>query len=352
MSISLNFVRTFFFLVSVSIITFTVMHDPEGTWAKNSTWGLSLGLLLGSTCLILDFFLRKSTLRSFHSMILGGVLGYFFGHMLIAFFDSIISFCPTPASYTSSLIHTSLLLLGTYTGMIWIVKASEEFCISIPFIKLTSTGSQKPDLLLDHSALADSRLVDLATTGLLNHMLILPRFLVKELYTQIENEDDHIKNKAKKSLNTVKTLETIPGLGLRFSEMDFTELHDSTNKLFRLAKLIDAGIISADLTRSTPCCVEGISIINLHTISQALKPLTQTGEILRIKVQRHGKEPCQGVGYLEDGTMVVVNSGGKYLGAFVDAQVLSVKHTTAGRMVFCNACEEKAEEELVYEYKK
>ena len=87
--------------------------------------------------------------------------------------------------------------------------------------------------------------------------------------------------------------------------------------------------------------IEGIRIINIHTLSNALKPLMQAGEFIKIKIQRYGKEPRQGVGYLDDGTMVVVNGGGNYIGEAIDAKVLSVKHTTSGRMIFCNAMDEE-----------
>jgi uncharacterized protein YacL len=87
--------------------------------------------------------------------------------------------------------------------------------------------------------------------------------------------------------------------------------------------------------------IEGVRVINLHTLSNALKPLMQAGEHIKIKIQRYGKEPRQGVGYLEDGTMVVVNGGGEYIGEIIDAKVLSVKHTSSGRMIFCNAPDEE-----------
>jgi uncharacterized protein YacL len=91
--------------------------------------------------------------------------------------------------------------------------------------------------------------------------------------------------------------------------------------------------------------IEGITVVNLHALSNALKPLMQGGELIRIKIQRYGKEPRQGVGYLEDGTMVVVNGGGDYIGDTIEARVLSVKHTSSGRMIFCNVAEEGAEGE-------
>jgi uncharacterized protein YacL len=100
-------------------------------------------------------------------------------------------------------------------------------------------------------------------------------------------------------------------------------------------------LITADISRIQMASIEGIRVINIHTLSNALKPLMQAGEFIKIKVQRYGKEPRQGVGYLEDGTMVVVNGGGNYIGETIDAKVLSVKHTTSGRMIFCNAIDEE-----------
>jgi len=116
---------------------------------------------------------------------------------------------------------------------------------------------------------------------------------------------------------------------------------DTMSKMVRLARLIDANIMTADISRVQMSSVEGVRIINLHTLSNALKPLMQAGENIKIKIQRYGKEPRQGVGYLEDGTMVVVNGGGQFIGETIDAQVLSVKHTSSGRMIFCNALDDE-----------
>lgn len=111
-------------------------------------------------------------------------------------------------------------------------------------------------------------------------------------------------------------------------------------KLIRLARLQDANIMTADINRVQQAMIDGIRIINLHLLANALKPITQTGEFLHIKIQRYGKEPRQGVGYLEDGTMVVVNGGAEFIGETIKTQVLSVKHTSSGRMIFCNAMDE------------
>jgi uncharacterized protein YacL len=111
--------------------------------------------------------------------------------------------------------------------------------------------------------------------------------------------------------------------------------------------MIDADLLTADISRIEQASIEGVRIINIHTLSNALKPLTHSGETLTIKVQRYGKEPRQGVGYLEDGTMVVINGGADFIGETIKTHVLSVKHTSSGRMIFCNALEDE-EDDIPY----
>jgi uncharacterized protein YacL len=162
---------------------------------------------------------------------------------------------------------------------------------------------------------------------------------MKELYAQAETGDEMSQVKSKKSLENIKKLEEMSDLNIRYNDTDFSEVKDQTAKLIRLARLLDSNILTADISSIQSSTTEGIKIINLHTLSNALKPLMQAGENLSIKVQRYGKEPKQGIGYLEDGTMVVINGGGDYIGETIKVQVLSVKHTTSGRMIFSNTLE-------------
>ncbi len=179
---------------------------------------------------------------------------------------------------------------------------------------------------------------------------MIPRFIIKELYTLAEIGDEFSKSKARKCLDVIKKLEAISELELRFNDTDFPDVKETQGKLLRLARLLDANLLTADISRVQMASIEGIRVINIHTLSNALKPLMQAGEYIKIKVQRYGKEPRQGVGYLSDGTMVVVNGGGNYIGDTIDAKVLSVKHTSSGRMIFCNAVDdENLEDEEEYE---
>jgi len=224
--------------------------------------------------------------------------------------------------------------------MIMTARAAGELYISLPLIKFKSTRLKKKDILVDASVLNDPRIIDLASSGLLDNHLVMPRYIMTELYAQVERSDEGLRNRARKNLEVIKKLEGLPTLDLRYSDTDIPDIKDPHDKLVKLARLLDANIITADINQIHQSSVEDVRIIKFQQLCNALKPLSQTGEYITIKIQRYGKEPRQGVGYLDDGTMVVVNGGAEYIGETIKGQVLSVKHTSSGRMIFCNAMEE------------
>jgi uncharacterized protein YacL len=342
MNIYLSFIRLFFVLLSVLFLTtYTITFSSTGLNLLNVSMGVISGTVFGLILICLDTLFRRFNLRSFNIAILGLFFGYLMGQALMLVFNSAIVLSTVTLSLSSlTLIKITVYLFSTYLGMVMTARASEELHVSLPFIKFKPTSHKKKDIITDPSILTDSRIIDLATSGLLDHHLILPRFVLKELYSQLESSDESIKAKARRSLDVVKKLESIRTLDLRYADTDFPEVKDSLTKLIRLARLLDANIMTADMNRVQQSSIEGIRIINLHMLSNALKPLTQTGEYINIKIQRYGKEARQGVGYLDDGTMVVVNGGAEYIGDTIKAQVLSVKHTSSGRMIFCNSTEE------------
>ncbi len=343
MNITLTFLRLFFFVLCIFFMTTYMLSSPTGTVPENALIGIVLGGGLGLLLIGFDTLFRKFNLRSFNIAIIGLFFGYLMGEALVLILKAILDISSATVLFqpqTIEMIEIALFLFGTYLGTIMTLKASDELYVSIPFIKFSPSEQKKKDLVLDSSAIVDARLIDLIATGLFDYQLVIPRFIIKEFYSQSEIGDEMSKSKAKKGLDHIKKLEEISHLHIRFSDTDFPEVRDPQGKLIRLARLIDANIFSADISKIQMSSIEGIKVINLHSLSTALKPLMQTGEYIKIKIQRHGKEPRQGVGYLDDGTMVVINGGGKYLGETIDGQVLSVKHTSSGRMVFCNACDE------------
>jgi uncharacterized protein YacL len=350
MNISLTFMRTLFVVLSVFFMTTFMLSSPNGAVHINALIGIILGLVFGALLIGFDITFKRFNLRSFNIAIIGIFIGYLMGQALVLVFDAIleisrISIVLQPQ--TLEIIKIALFLFGTYLGTIMTLRASDELYVSIPFVKFSPTTEKKKDLIIDSSVLADARIIDVSTTGLLDHQLVVPRFVIKELYAQAEIGDEFSKSKARRCLEVIKKLEAVPELELRFNDTDFPDVKETQGKMLRLARLLDANLLTADISRVQMASIEGIRVINIHTLSNALKPLMQAGEFIKIKIQRYGKEPRQGVGYLDDGTMVVVNGGGNYIGETIDAKVLSVKHTTSGRMIFCNAIDE---ENLTDEY--
>lgn len=344
MNVALAFTRVFFVILSIFFLTAYMISGPDGYKAANLGLGVLMGAVLGGVLIGFDLLFKKFNLRAFNIAIVGLFIGYLMGQALVLILSAILDISAASihlAPRTVEVMEIALFLFGVYTGMLMSLRAADEFYVSIPFVKLTPTVHKKKDLLVDISVLSDARIIDLAGSGVVDHHLVIPRFLVKEIYAQAESSDEMMRTKARRSLDVIKKLEAIADLDLRYNDTDFPEVKDPMSKMIRLARLLDANIMTADISRVQMASVEGVRIINLHTLSNALKPLMQAGENIKIKIQRYGKEPRQGVGYLEDGTMVVVNGGGQFIGEAIDAQVLSVKHTSSGRMIFCNALDEE-----------
>lgn len=301
---------------------------------------LFAGLLIGLDALFKQFHLRGLILAAF-----GLFLGYVMSVAILITFQLLIE--TTQISIDPlllSFLKTCLILFSAYFGMALTAKAAEEYSLSLPFIHLKATGSKRRDILLDPAILSDPRLIDLMNSGLLDQQLILPKFAIKELQNLAENGDEMGKAKGRKSLDTLKKLEGFHDINLRIVEDDFPEIKDPHSKLASLAKQLDANILTAEINKIQQSELDGSKVININFLSHALKPVTTAGEQILIKIQRFGKEPRQGIGYLDDGTMVVVNGGAEFIGETIKAMVLSVKSTTSGRMIFCNAFEDPLSE--------
>ena len=342
MSLSMPFIRILFLALCVLISSsLTLQQTAPHTTILTFIFGIFCGLFVGGVIISFEIFFQKLNLRTFNVATLGLFFGVLMGEAVMQITQGVFSVTLLEISpVLFALTKTGIFLFTCYMGMMLALRASNEIYMSIPFVKFKSTIQKKKDLIVDTSALADTRLLDLAATGLVDQQLIIPNFIMKELQDLVDNNEESLRLKARRGLEAIKKLESTPGLDLRFSEVCPIDSKDTINQLTRIARLLEANILTADMTRSTQDILDGVRIINLNALSTSLKPLSQTGEILNIKIQRYGKEPRQGVGYLDDGTMVVVNGAAEFIGDSIRALVLSVKQTSSGRMIFCNSMEE------------
>lgn len=337
-------VKLLFAALSIAL-AMKMTTDALGMTFQSIATGALTGALLFGFVFAIGALLKKTTPRELNTITVGLLFGALLGYALA--FVAKEAFALTGTETIADGVAAFIYLISLYLGVIITAKAEEDIQLSIPFLKLEPTAQKKRDLLLDLSILQDARVIDLAQSGLLDERVVLPRSVIKELQELLQNGDETTKTRARRTLDVIAKLEALPSLKLRFTDADFSE-KDATTKMIRLAIMIDADLLTADISRIEQASVEGVRIINIHSLSNALKPLTHSGETLTIKVQRYGKEPRQGVGYLEDGTMVVINGGADFIGETIKTHVLSVKHTSSGRMIFCNALEDEEEDEIPY----
>lgn len=338
MGLPITFIRAIFLILTVVFaISASTQYFEGGFNLINIAVGLLSGGAMYAILIGMDVFFKQFNLKAFNTAALGLLFGFLMAEAAMFVLNGILA--PQDSS-TLLPLRFVVYLFCAYFGMIMTARSSEELHVSIPFIQFKQMSHKKKDILVDISILTDPRIIDLASSGLLDHQLILPRFALKELYTLSETGDEGAKTRSRRCLEVIKKLEAITTLDLRYVDTDFPEIKDPMTKLIRMARFLDTNIITSDINRIQQASIEGVRIINIHMLSNALKPITQSGEFINIKIQRYGKEARQGVGYLEDGTMVVVNGGAEFIGETIKAQVLSVKHTSSGRMIFCNTCEE------------
>lgn len=331
------FFRLFFALISCLTAVAYELSSSNNSLFWSVLQGSFIGCLTFGLMLAVESFLQKNSLRAVSTAVVGLFIGSIMA-LVLTLSLKVLFMTLAPQLELSPLLLLVTFLSCIYLGIMLTVSSSESWWLSIPFVRLApASQNQKKEILLDISALEDMRLIELARSGLLDHQLVVPTFVIKDMQKAMESSDEAIRLRGRKSYEHLKRLENIETLGLQVKEFHFGENEEVGTKLGRAAKLLQAYIMTAQdqsLLRSED---DDAPVISLENIAAALKPGVQRGEYLQIKIQRLGKEPKQGVGYLDDGTMVVVNGGGEFLGQQIRTQVLSQKYSSSGKIVFCNA---------------
>jgi uncharacterized protein YacL len=336
--------------VSLFIILSFLFTRPlfEASIILNLITGMVISALLCFLLVSLDTAVRKLHLRVLGTLILGLFVGIFLGKALGGIFDTIIfssAFGNSIPSYLITFPKAILYLISIHLGIVATFTYGEELHISIPFVRFNKTSSREKNIIIDGSVLSDPRAIDFLSTGILNSRVILPTFILRDLQEKLDSCEEHVGASIRRAIAVIEKLKLIKNLNIKENETDFSDITDVKKKVHRLAKITKSTILTAEGSKLN---IEGseVEYLDLSSIANSLKNIMMAGESIEIKVQRYGKEPNQGVGYLEDGTMVVINNGGNFIGEIIETQVISVKQTSAGRIIFTNAMVEGTEEEV------
>jgi uncharacterized protein YacL len=291
--------------------------------------GVAIGALAAITMIFIEVGLRKVSVSGLSSAVFGLILGLIMAKLV----GDAFSLASMDADLLSR-IRVGLTLIFCYLGMVMALRGKDEFNIIIPYVRLRRQDQSLDVVLLDTSVIIDGRIVDICKTRFLGGKVIIPKFVLRELQQIADSTDPIKRQRGRRGLEILNTIQNEPGMDITIHEQDFSETSEVDAKLVLLAKLLEAKILTVDFNLNRVASIQGIKVLNINELANALKPVVFPGEEMHIKLIKEGKEHNQAIGYLDDGTMVVVEDARRLIGQDVKVVVTSVLQTQAGRMIF------------------
>ena len=310
-----------------------------GIKAEYDYIGLISGFGISLLIILIEISLRKVSGR----ILIGGLLGLTGGVLISSIINSsLASILPNKQRFFMQFLLS--VLLG-YLGVILGIKRAEGFHIS-DIVRTLRGGSPDENIkILDTSVIIDGRISDICETGFLEGTFILPQFILQELQYIADSSDPLKRARGRRGLDILHKIQKMADLNVKIIEEDFPKIKDVDSKLVALAKVLNAKIITNDFNLNKVAELQGVAVLNINELANAVKPVVLPGETMKVFVLKEGKEVGQGVAYLDDGTMVVVENARRYIGKNVEVAVTSVLQTTAGRMIFTRLKEDAEREE-------
>ncbi len=294
--------------------------------------GMVIGFGFGWLMIAVDEMLKGFSLRAFSATTFGLILGIVVAQLIdrSGLFDKV-------DESTRLLVRLCLFLAFSYIGMVLAMRSNkEDFSLIIPYVRFAPRN--KPDnlMLLDTSAIIDGRIADLIEGSFLEGMIVVPRFVLKELQAIADSSDPIKRARGRRGLEMLNRIQRNTRNEVKIHDGDFPDEKEVDTKLIRLARNLGAKLFTNDYNLSQIAELQKVHYVNLHDLAKSLKTVLLPGEVLSLKLVREGKDKGQGVGYLPDGTMVVVNNGHNQIGHQVEVQVQSLLQTGAGVIVFAD----------------
>jgi uncharacterized protein YacL len=308
-----------------AIVYFQISRDAKG---------LAVGLAVGLLIIGVEFMLERIKLLT----IIVAMLGAFMGLILAKFMDYAVS--QTANAQLIKVWETyNPLVQGAmaYIGLMFMILKFPE--IGDLDKDILAAGRKRGSELkvLDTSAIIDGRIMDICQTKFLSGTMVVPRFILHELHALADSPDAAKRARGRRGLDILARMQEDKVAPVKILDKDVPEVQEVDHKLVRIARELGAPVVTTDFNLNKVCALEGVVVLNVNDLTTALKPVVLPGEQMSIFVMREGKEREQGVGYLDDGTMVVVEEGRKLIGKRGDVSVVSILQTSAGRMIFAKA---------------
>ena len=295
-----------------------------------SNMDAGVGALLGIAIVTFEWRLRLVSLKRLIGAAIGSVLGIFGAYLFALVIRNSI-----PPGHTQSFLQILVMFVMAYVGLI--VGANKGDLLNLAALGGIFGGekqSRKSYKILDTSVIIDGRIADIAETGFLDGVIVTPQFVLRELQLVADSADSLKRNRGRRGLDILQRLQKMASVQIQIVEDDFPAVREVDLKLIELAKLYEGKIITNDFNLNKVAQLQGVAVLNINELANSLKPIVLPGETMKVFILKEGKEYNQGVAYLDDGTMVVVDNARKMIGKTIDISVTSVLQTTAGKMIF------------------
>jgi uncharacterized protein YacL len=313
------------FIVLIAIIAFFVRPFDMPSKVAGG-----MGTLLGLAIIFFEIRLRRATLKR----LIGAAVGSLMGILGSYFISTLISHTLLP-DRTKSFVELSVLLLMGYVGLA--VGAAKGDLLNLSALGGLIGGerpSKRDYKILDTSVIIDGRVADICETGFLDGVLVIPQFVLRELQLVADSADSLKRNRGRRGLDVLQRIQKIANINVQILETDYPNVREVDMKLIELAKALEGKIVTNDFNLNKVAQLQGVGVLNINELANAMKPVVLPGEIMRVFILKEGKEYNQGIAYLDDGTMVVVDNARKLIGKTIETSVTSVLQTTAGKMIF------------------
>jgi uncharacterized protein YacL len=326
-------------IIGLSMVAFSsVLEAYHSTFQAYTVF---LGVLcVGLFIVLTDVWLANKQITTLSALYFGLLLGLLLGNILSMALEPFL-FDTNLESPQIHMLRKGLALLITvaccYICISTLLQTKDEFRFVIPYVEFSKQIKGARPLVLDTSVIIDGRIADICDTRFIDTKLIVPRFVLQELQAVADSSDKLKRNRGRRGLDMLKRMQGNPKVEMQIHEGNLTELRDVQKvdeRLVVLAKVLGARVVTNDFNLNKIAQLQGVEVINLNELANALKSVALPGETMMVRVVKPGDQIGQGIGYLEDGTMVVVEQGRSAIGQEVPITVTSVLQTPAGRMIF------------------
>ncbi len=291
------------------------------------------GFCIGVAMVLFETLARKVSLKGLSSAVFGILLGL----VLAWVFSKTLNQFTLPKGFNPEIINTIRLFVTfvfVYLGLTLGIKGKDDFCLVIPYVKFKRQDLREEAVVVDTSSIIDGRILDIVRTKFIEAKFIVPRFVLNELHALADSTDHMKRQKGKRGIEILHSLNKESNIEVEVQDAAVEDVKSVDEKIIKLAQFLDARVLTTDYNLNRIAQLQGVTVLNINDLANALKSAFIAGQRFTLKLIKEGKEHNQALGYLEDGTMVVVEGGKRLIGRTVTVEVTSVLQSSSGRIVF------------------